>query len=543
MSRLIALVLVSAVAASGAVENLQARNLTDVRYVVRAYETLPGAPEDALPFGLFRLATPPTISEGGVVVFSGLGSTVSTGSYTGVWVNSPDGFINSILQGQFVSGPVGGGALTYLDQFATNEQGTIAFSGVYLPNQENAASRRGVFIFDGATRQLVAQVGDAPASATDGTTFAFFSELRLSDEDVFTFRASLTGEGPPQSGAARTGIYRFANGQQSVVAQIYGPSGAPTGEPVFQELLNLGLNESSQSLYFGREMPRLTGPGGLWLSGENSPQLLLSSGTPIPNSPLSDTFGNIHSAVLNDRSEVAFTARTTLQTPQGIWKIANGELEKIAVIGDSAPGLTRGVFDRQFSDPVLNDRGDIAFVHGRSRTSDSSLWVRKGSGLELIAKSFDTIPGLSGFVQEIQLLGAFSKLTPAVAMNDFGQVVFLAQLGFGSALLATDRAGELHVVASTEDSIEVFPNFWRKIDSFIPSYVFEPAVDSQYPLPFSINNSGQIVFVARAGGDSALIVSNVVAIPEPAAASLLVVALAFASSRYRRFYDQPSQAA
>jgi hypothetical protein len=199
--------------------------------------------------------------------------------------------------------------------------------------------------------------------------------------------------------------------------------------------------------------------------------------------------------------------------------------------GSPAPGAPAGasyaVFDE--NQILLNDAGHIAFVAyldgpGIGENAEA-LWAENSNGIALVARRGDHAPGTPDGVR----FGEPGFWSFALSgFNEAGQVAFVGTLDGpdvdftnNAGIWATDRTGALRLIARSGDVIEVSPGDFRTI-SF-------PFLRSG-----SLNNLGQVIFQASFTDDSSgLFVSNLVAIPEPASALLVALAI-FATLTPRR---------
>jgi hypothetical protein len=171
--------------------------------------------------------------------------------------------------------------------------------------------------------------------------------------------------------------------------------------------------------------------------------------------------------------------------------------------------------------PVLNDADQIAFKafvtgNGVDSTNDTGIWLERSGSLTLVAREGDQPPG----TPDGAVVGSFSGLSNRLVLNDAGQVAFTNPNG----LWATDRAGELQLIARTGDLLEVAPGDFRtiRLPFFDPSNGISTGNSDGRPSFF--NNRGQLAFAATfTDGSSGIFVSNRVAIPEPSTCALVAL--------------------
>ena len=198
----------------------------------------------------------------------------------------------------------------------------------------------------------------------------------------------------------------------------------------------------------------------------------------------------------------------------------------MAHTGDQAPDTPSGVTYSSFSSLVLNDADHIAFYAGLSgsgvdSTNNGSIWSESSAGLALVARKGDQAPGTPNGVV-FGNVGGYSGLV----LNGAGQIAFYSDLtengvDVGGGIWATDRNGELQLIARDGDLLEVAPGDFRTVD--LGLHVFTPTGNSDGRVSF-FNNLGQLAFRAEfTDFSSGIFVSNRVAIPEPSTFVLAAV--------------------
>jgi hypothetical protein len=162
-------------------------------------------------------------------------------------------------------------------------------------------------------------------------------------------------------------------------------------------------------------------------------QTIALSGEAAPGAPSSRTFEGFTDVVINDHGEAAFVATLNGAQPpyfgEGIWTWQAGSgLHAEAVVGTIAPSSGSRTFSTIFG-PVLNNNGDVAF---RATTKSGSslidgLWTNSGGGVlkQVMMNGALATPAGAGW--------RFSEINPTSnyqypAMNDSGRVAFAAFL-------------------------------------------------------------------------------------------------------------------
>lgn len=185
--------------------------------------------------------------------------------------------------------------------------------------------------------------------------------------------------------------------------------------------------------------------------------------------------------------------------------------------------------------PLLNNAGQMVFLAGLvgGGVNSSSIWSEVSGNLALVARTRSQAPGTPTGVTFLIIDSS------SVVLNDAGQIAFVAFLsGTGvnsmnnSGIWATDRNGDLQLIARAGELLEISPGNLRTISSL--SLVGHTGNGDGKPSGF--NNRGQLAFHAKFTDDTAgIFVSNLVAIPEPSSLLLLALGVVGACSLQRRF--------
>lgn len=208
----------------------------------------------------------------------------------------------------------------------------------------------------------------------------------------------------------------------------------------------------------------------------------------------------------------------------GIWmEDENGTVELVATEGTPAGGVENATFS-YVGTPLLNNLGDALFFGGLAIgdgiTSANSAGLWKGTSKqdsELIVCQGSEAPGSDG--------AFFTNSFTRYKLNNSGQAAFAATLsggdigGFGErGIWASDRHGELKLIAIEGQLVDV------SSDPLVEDLrtIRDLGFDEHYRDIFKLNDRGQIAFRAIfSDGSQAVLVSNVVAIPEPSSWTIL----------------------
>jgi hypothetical protein len=210
----------------------------------------------------------------------------------------------------------------------------------------------------------------------------------------------------------------------------------------------------------------------------------------------------------NSAGEGAISVHAQLSDGRrGLWLLGSEGLEPRLIAGDPVPGGDTGeVIDTFFYQSVVNSQGVVA-AYGGTRIGTSSsvtgVWISDSSGYRLVAKQGDPAPGSNG------LFNGFIRSEPV--LNSRGQIAFLGSVGSSpmfSGIWATNTQGELVKVVKAGDPVEVAPGDVRTVQSL--QLATRSGSDDGRPSPF--NDIGQLVYTATfSDSTSAVLLSEAVA--------------------------------
>jgi hypothetical protein len=177
-------------------------------------------------------------------------------------------------------------------------------------------------------------------------------------------------------------------------------------------------------------------------------------------------FTALGQASVNSSGDIAFHADLDVGgvNGAGIFKVAAGILSPVALEGQTLPDSPDKSFGALFSDPQINNAGDIVFTAnfaaGTSAPPPQGLFLYSG---ETLRKLLDTTTVASGAPG--QTFASFRN----VSINDAGTIAFAAELSVGA----------------------VGPAIYLMTGDTLQRAVSTPNVG----LPFSLNNNGDIAFI------------------------------------------------
>lgn len=502
-----------------------------VRTVVLANTQVPGAGAGTLFSGLGL----PALNNKGQTAFSSILLDGGTASNTSsVWSEGSGSLALVVREGAAAPGTEAGVTFGYTSPPVLSDSGASVF-WASLRGVSNPDNSEGYWSHANGSLSLVAQPGSQAPDTAAGVVFSaplgFYSLPAISDNGTIAISAFIYG--PGVDSVNNRGIWTKSTGNLTLAYRsgtqapgldsgvlITGPTLLYTG-PV--------VNDAGEIVFLGT----LTGPGtgptnnqSLWSSGGGSLHMVARTGSQAPGAPEGVTFTDFWegawSMLLNNSGETAFQGVTS-DGGYGIWS-ERGGLHAVARSGQSTPGLPGEAF-RDFSVPVLNAHGHVAFLASLA-SGKGGLWSEGNGELALVASTGEQAPGAPAGVT----FAGFGN----GSLNGRGQFAFTASLtGLGPAgangVWVHDIDGVLRAIVRSGDSIEVEPGDFR----IVRSVGFVGGSGNEDGRHSAFNDLGQLAFQASfTDGTQGIFVTDIVAIPEPAAWVLAL--LAFGAVRCRR---------
>jgi hypothetical protein len=383
----------------------------------------------------------------------------------------------------------GGGAFSNdFEPYGVNNRGELSF-GADLNvggSPPPPGSNEGVFVMRGGELSQLARFGEpAPGGGTFGPFFLGTIPINAAGEVAFVFQLNPV---TPALGI-NAGLYRFSPTTNAVTAVVVpGSTPIPTGGVFAGVDFNPSLNNGGD-IAFGGLVP--TGEGVFRADRQGIISNVASPGDRAPGG----TFDFAAEASINDGGDVVFHAHLA-EDPGPALSVylrnaATGTIQSIAHHGEAAPG---GGTYRQAIGPVINSRGQVAFVGQLSRTT-SGVFLHSDGATVPIARPGDPMPGGGNLVfvfDNSEFLG----------INATGEVAFHALLTTGDFGLYVSSRGALRLVAGTGT---VIPGAGTIVAG-------SPLTSS------SINERGEVLFAAAVQNASGQVrVVLVLATPSPQA--------------------------
>jgi hypothetical protein len=473
------------------------------------------------------------LNDAGQVAFQGYFSGASFG---GIWTEGAGGLHLIARNGDV---PPNLPEPIRYDQFSApilNEAGQIGF---WASLSDGCCERAGSGIWAGGANGLALVARDemdAPGTP-DEVRFSNISATVFNNAGQTAFRSGLAGA----DASADEAVWSSGGGSLALVARkgrqaVDLPAGV-NYDYFSAPLLNNAGHTAFQSYLSGAGVDA-TNFHAVWSEGSGTLALVARSGDQAPGAPSGAKFDGFSDPALNDAGRTAFwgyLAGPAAGEPldDGIWLEGNAGLNVVARRGQQAPGTAAGVLFatnglNTFDSPVLDNRGEVAFRAtidgpGVDETNHEGLWIGKSEHLALLARTGDHAAGTPDGVAFDGFLPYFGGLE----LNDFGQAAFTAYFrgddvpGVAVGIWATDRSGELQLIARVGGSIEVAPGDLRTIQQL--SLVSDGTGNGDGK-PSGLNNRGQVAFWALYTDGEGIFVSDVAAVPEPSAQVLAIVA-------------------
>lgn len=490
-----------------------------VRTVALTNSAAPGAS----PGTIFAAFSGLALNNNGKTLFATTlsGGGTSPANDKSYWVEESGGLALMIREGSPAPGTEAG--VTFGDIFISSGWSDSGESVLWaqLNGSSNPFASGGHYSYSSGALSLLALPGMQAPGTGAGVTFGNMLLDRvpaISDNGTIVIEAMLQGPGVnvangravwTQSSGPLTLAFRSGTQAPGFAAgvTINGPQGL-SNVPVINDLGEFAF----QGTLAGPGIAPSTGST-IWSTGGGSLHMVARSGSQAPGAPAGVNFTGFFpypSVLLNNSGETAFHGFTS--DGEGIWS-ERGGLHAVARTGDSAPALPGDTFEA-FAFPILNDAGRVAF-RSTLASGAQGIWSEGTGSLLHVASFGDQAPGAPAGV-------TFAAFDLSGTINNRGQLAFFANVngpgGPGDGIWVHDVDGVLRAIVRSGDTIEVAAGDVRTV-SGVGGYSF--------------NDLGQLAFQALfSNGTQGVFVTDVVAIPEPAAWALALVA--FGAVRCRR---------
>ena len=435
-------------------------------------------------------------------------------------------------------------------------QGPAAFLG-YARNDDGEIPREGIWAEDASGQlRLVALTGTEPPGVPAGTTLSPLARwLHPSPPFYWWFPPPLppflvNGSGETafyslldQSGSTHSseGIWSEGGGQGLRLVVQRGMSVPQFSPGATIATINtpqdaVRMNDAGVAAFTALAVdPDYIGGGGIGLFIDDPQRGLIVAARSEQEAPglPGVRFRNLLFPSLNNAGQFVFVAEQLADDPAaipnlGIWSGSPGDFRLVAQTGAPAPG-TDGLFLRLQGSlgwrednlrPVINGEGEVAFAArivgpGVDESNDTGVWVQDVQGqLQLVAREGDMVDG-------DRTLDDLLALAGGLILNNQGQVAFQTTQG----IWATDVAGLIHNIVHLGDELPVGSPYSDSLTTEAPErFGMGRSTGNQDGIGSSFNDRGELVFSAydRFGYGIGVYLSRAVAVPEPAAAGILL---------------------
>ena len=240
------------------------------------------------------------------------------------------------------------------------------------------------------------------------------------------------------------GLFFHANGKLQLMARSGQRIGVNETGTFSEHYYPSVINDRDEVAFLGRSGDK----SGIFMASSRGIEIIAFGGRPSPIKGANYLgFGN-RTPGLNNKGEVVFVGFFDgPESGRGLFMKGAGPARLVLRSGDKIPGTTYNFTD--FSSPVINDRGDIAFIGnygGRSR----GLFLKTAKGVEPVALIDQRIPG--GDKDEV-----FNNFTQP-SINARGEMVFYAQwktpkTGVEVGVFWRDQQGNLKLLFKRGDEM------------------------------------------------------------------------------------------
>ncbi len=417
--------------------------ITERTNVLKAMDEKPLTDDD---FGNFRF---PYINNKGEIAFVGLHSNKADkrGYSQEFFVRKPDGSWRIIREGDRVenypealreysiSNFNENGDLTVVASYA-DDAATPSAADPHDPASHTVFIRKqALFIKDAKGMRSIVKLGEEVPNMP-----SIFSGVSNASTNTKGTTAFIGTYSDPDG----RGLFIVENGKARIVARS-GQRIAPGENYSFSEhYFPSSINERDELAF----LVRIGDKNALYIARPSGLEMIAFTGKPTPIKDANYLgFGN-RAPSINDKGEVAFSAFFDgPDAGRGLFFRSNGETRLIARSGQALEGTNYNFTD--FNAPIINNRGDIAFIGnfgGRSR----GIFLKTSKGIEKIALVDEPIPGLS----KDEVFNNFTQ--PAI--NDKGEIVFYAQwknlkAGINVGIFHRDEKGNLKLLVKRGDKL------------------------------------------------------------------------------------------
>jgi hypothetical protein len=352
-------------------------------YVIRAV-ILTGQP--APQGGTFTELSDPALNNHGDLAFAAL-STAETAHYA-LYLRAGGHLTALATSGQHAAS---GGVFKVFNDVVLNDRGTVVFLGL----TDDRTAQQGLFFARAGAVVPIAVAGQQVAS---GGVFTDFANPTINTGGTVAFVGRMGG---------REAIFTSSEG--SIAPIVRSGQAAPTGG-AFQFFLDgsPALNDRGQIAFIAATTDR--GTFGVYVTVGGKPVPVVTTDDEAPVGGLFTEFGSL---MLTNAGTVGFVGRTAHSTiREALYVTGRATLVPLARQGESVSGRVLTTF----SSSVINQSETVVFQLGTPDPVPRAIFLAQRTGVSVVVRAGDRSP--TG-----QLFTAFS--TPV--LNDRGEMAFVAE--------------------------------------------------------------------------------------------------------------------
>jgi len=394
----------------------------------------------------------PVLSDSGLVLFvtelqNAPGIDISR-NQRGLW--SLDQGIHSLVARQGDAAPGADGAeFNNFDRPVANDLGQFVFKGA-LQNTTSGdpgvvpGTRLGIWVERGSGLELAGRNGSV-APDTEGATFNDFADSpTINSLGTVPILASLVIGTGGVDATNNQGIWLNRSNSLELLVR----TGQTAPETAGGRYLGIGAIELNNNDEVAFRAQLASGPGGvtpandtgIWVHSAQTSRLVAREGETAPGTDNArfGSFGFLPVA-FNDAGDIALSASlvqniggVTDESDTGIWTSQGNQLTLLAREGSDAPGTQGADFDEFRSEPIMNNRGDIAFLatlerneNGVDNSNRLGIWAYSAAlgDLFLLARTGDVYDvSLNQDGSDMRRIVSFT-IDPS-GLNDRGELAY-----------------------------------------------------------------------------------------------------------------------
>jgi hypothetical protein len=435
---------------------------------------------------------------------------------------------------------------------AISASGQVAFMASLAGTGITAANDSAIFAGAANAPSLLVRNGAPVPSAGAGFTLDMIGMgiPRFNADGHALFGSTLTGPGIDQSNQYLTSAYWLASpGNLQKIAPAIGFGGSydtplltagdlavwPANDGLHiwtpansnppatnSEFLGLPVVNASGAVAYLGHADAAGATVAIFLGTPGNMQKIAVSGDAAPGLPAGTQFvGDLYPSI-NAAGQAAFHAYLSGGMGDSVWIGGKGNLALIARTDTPAPGtggLRYGSFNLDIDDyrtPAISGAGEVAFacsLINDQGTQGSGLFAGKAGQVRLVAQEGEHAGNAPQFVT----VGELSNATP-FCINSAGLVAF----NVSSGLYAADASGALMLVAGIGLPFELAPGDIRTIAE-IGFGEAQTGTGGEDGRAFAFNDAGQLAFELTFTDNGSAVV--VTAVPEPGGVGLVALVM------------------